>query len=311
MMMDLTLSYRPTGSAIHRLHPLVMVSWLIAVLIAALAVQHPVWLLAVFLTTVPVAQAARVLAPWRYVMRFVLWMALAIVVVNLLVSNQGSHVLLEARFRLPLVGVPRLTVEALAFGITMALRLAAIISAFTLLNLCVHPDDLMRAAIKLRLPYRSVLVTSLSIRFLPVLMQDARTISDVQQSRGLSFDRGGIVQRIRSRGALILPLLSNSLDRAVQVAEAMESRAYGAPVSRTFYRDVPPANHDIALVVAMCGGMVLLAAARLAGFGSYEFYPSVGDLSLTYRSWLMLGGLCAVLLSVAAAGVLVREAGDD
>jgi len=297
-MTDVTLAYRPTGSAVHSLHPFVMLSWLTATLVAALVVEHPFWLLAVFLTTVPVARAARVLTQWRAVMRFMLWMAAAIVVINVLVSNQGSHVLLEAGFQLPLLGTPRLTVEALAFGGAMAVRLAAIISAFTLVNLCVHPDDLMRAAIKLRLPYRSVLVTSLSIRFVPVLMQDARTIADVQQSRGLSFDTGGIVQRIRNRGALILPLLSNSLDRAVQVAEAMESRAYGASVRRTFYRDVPPSGRDIALVLSMLGGIVLVLAARAAGLGGYEYYPSLGDLSMTSSEWVALGMLCAMLLSV-------------
>jgi energy-coupling factor transport system permease protein len=162
----------------------------------------------------------------------------------------------------------------------------------------VHPDDLMRAAIKLRLPYRSVLVTSLSIRFVPVLMQDARTIADVQQSRGLSFDSGGIVQRIRNRGALILPLLSNSLDRAVQVAEAMESRAYGASVRRTFYRDLPPVGRDVALTVVLLAGIVLLLASRVAGLGGYEYYPSLGDLSMTSSEWVALGMLCAILLSV-------------
>ena len=297
-MTDVTLSYRPTGSAVHRLHPFVMLSWLAALLVMALVVDHPFWLLTAFLTTVPVARAARVLTQWRAVMRFMLWMAAAIVVINVLVSNQGSHVLLEAGFQLPLLGTPRLTVEALAFGGAMAVRLAAIISAFTLVNLCVHPDDLTRAAIKLRLPYRSVLVTSLSIRFVPVLMQDARTIADVQQSRGLSFDSGGIVQRIRNRGALILPLLSNSLDRAVQVAEAMESRAYGASVRRTFYRDLPPVWRDVALTVVLLAGIVLLLASRVAGLGGYEYYPSLGDLSMTSSEWVALGTLCAMLLSV-------------
>jgi energy-coupling factor transport system permease protein len=128
-MTDVTLAYRPTGSAVHRLHPFVMLSWLVAILVVALVVEHPFWLVAVLLTTVPVARAAWVLAQWKAVMRFMLWMAVAIVVINVLVSNQGSHVLLEAGFQLPLLGTPRLTVEALAFGGSMAVRLAAIISA--------------------------------------------------------------------------------------------------------------------------------------------------------------------------------------
>ncbi len=309
--MNLTLSYRDTGSDIHRLSPFVMLAWVAVIVLAAMMLQHPVWLLAVFLATVPVACAARVGRRWAGLMRFVLWMSVAIVAINVIASQQGSHVLLQAGFRLPLVGVPQVTVEALIFGGAMALRLGAIISAFTLLNLCVHPDDLMRAAIKLRLPYRSVLVTSLSTRFIPVLMADAKTISDVQQSRGLSFDRGGVVQRIRNRGALIFPLLSNSLDRAIQVAEAMESRAYGAPVRRTFYRDVPLRSEDLALVFVLCSGVVLLVLARMSGFGSYQYYPSLGDLYMSPAAWLVMALLGAVLLSVAAAGLLRRGRRHD
>lgn len=298
-MTELALSYQPTGSVVHRHNACVMLSWLSVVLVVALMAQHPAWLLGVLLVTVLVAQSARVLRQWASVMRFMLWMAVAVIVINVLVSNQGSHVLYEAGFRLPLLGAPRLTLEALCFGCAMALRLAAIVSAFSLVNLCVHPDDLMRAAIKLKLPYRSVLVTSLSIRFVPVLMQDARTISDVQQSRGLSFDRGGLVQRIRSRGALILPLLSNSLDRAVQVAEAMEARAYGAPVRRTFYRDAPVTAADISVMAVTWAGAALLLASRAFGIGAFAYYPSLGELPMEPVAWLALALLCGSLLAVA------------
>lgn len=309
--MDIMFTYWPGSSAVHRLNAFVMLSWLASVLVASMVAQHPLWLLGVLLSTIVVAVAAGVTTQWRSVMAFVLWMAVAIVAINGIVGSQGSHVLLQAGFHLPLVGTPRLTLEALTFGGAMAVRLAAIISAFTLLNLCVHPDDLMRAAIKLRLPYRSVLVTSLSIRFLPVLLQDARTITDVQRSRGLSFDSGGLGRRIRNRGALILPLLSNALDRAVQVAEAMESRAYGAPVRRTYYRDAPLTSPDRLLLSIVWGGIVLSVWSRAAGIGSYVYYPSLSAASLSTSEWLALGGLCATLCAVVAARYVLPERRDD
>jgi energy-coupling factor transport system permease protein len=278
-----------------------MLGWVAAVLFAAMLLQHPLWLAGVFVVTAAMAWRARVTREWAALMRYVAFMAVAIVAINALVSQQGSHVLLEAGFRLPLVGMPRLTVEALAFGGAMALRLAAIISAFTLLNLCVHPDDLMRAAIKLKLPYRSVLVTSLSTRFIPVLMADARTVVDVQRSRGLSFDRGNLLERIRNAGALIFPMLSNSLDRAVQVAEAMEARAYGASVQRTFYRDRPLRAGDTFLLVALLAGTTLVVVAHGAGIGDYQYYPTLGSMEMTLTEWLALGVFLATLFSVAVA----------
>ena len=305
------LTYRPVKSGIHRLNPFVMLSWLACVLIMSMVSQHPLWLLGILLSTAVIAVRAGVVRQWKAVMKLVLWMAGAIVLINAIAGNQGSHVLLQAAFRLPLVGSPRLTVEALAFGGAMAVRLAAIISAFALLNLCVHPDDLMRAAIKLRLPYRSVLVTSLSVRFIPVLMQDARTIMDVQRSRGLSFDAGGLAQKIRSRGALILPLLANSLDRAVMVAEAMESRGYGTAVQRTYYRETRLTASDILLMITVWTGFVLVLWSHFAGVGAYTYYPSLSSLSLSPTGWLMLGALCTTLCSLAAAGGILPERPND
>ncbi len=309
--MQTSFAFVDTGSGIHRLSAFVMPAWVMAVMAAALVLEHPLFLLGIFLSTIPVALAARVARRWASLMKYAAVMCLAIVAINAIVSNQGSHVLLEAGFRLPLLGTPCITVEAIAFGAAMGVRLCAIISAFALLNMCVHPDDLMGVAIKLRLPYKSVLVTSLSTRFVPVLLADAGTIADVQRSRGLEFDRGGVLERIRSRAALILPLLSNSLDRAVQLAEAMESRAYGASPRRTFYREVPMTPDDVAAIVLVAGAVALVIAVRAVDLASYLYYPSLDSVAMTSQQWGLLALLCALLLSVIAlAGLRRRHTGD-
>jgi energy-coupling factor transport system permease protein len=308
--MRAVLAYRDSGSPLHRWHPFVLCAWAGVVVVSALLFQHPAFLVVLCVVTAAVALAARVVRPWWSVVRYSVWMGLAIVLINVVVSNEGAHVLLRAGFRLPLLGVPTVTLEALAFGGAMALRLAAIISAFTLLNLCVHPDELMRAAIKLRLPYRSVLVTSLSTRFVPVLMQDAQTISDVQRSRGLEFDRGGLSERIRNRGALILPLLSNSLDRAVQVAEAMESRAYGAAARRTFLHDVKLSRADAAALIVMCLALAAGVGSYLSGAAAYSYYPALRPTPLGLAGWLWLAGFGAAVLAVIPLSLALRRTGQ-
>ena len=309
--MQATLAYRDTGSALQRLSPFVMLAWTGAMVVASLLLQHPLFLVALAASTVPVVMAARLWRDWLTLMKLAAWLCLAIVLVNVIVSNEGAHVLAEAGFRLPLLGTPRITLEALAFGGAMSMRLLVIVAAFALLNLSVHPDDLMRAVMKLRLPYKSVLVTSLSTRFVPVLLADARTIADVQRSRGLEFDSGGVLERARSRAALILPLLSNSLDRAVQLAEAMESRAYGASPRRTFYRDVPMTHDDVAAIALVAGAVALVIAVRVTGVASYLYYPSLDSIAMTLQQWGLLALLCALLLSVIVlAGLRRRHTGD-
>ena len=295
--MNLSLSFSDTGSTLHRLGAPTWLTWTGAVIVAVMVVEHPLLLVSVLVPTVVVPVAASVVHKWWRVMRFAVLMFALIVVINAVVNNEGSHVFWAAGWSLPLIGEPRLTLETIAFGAAMGIRLVAIISAFTLLNLCVHPDDLMQTAIKARLPYRSVLVTSLSTRFIPVLLADANTIMDVQRSRGVDFSAGGVSGRVHSYAALVLPLLSNSLDRAVQVAEALESRGYGAKGKRTFFRERPTTPPDIIAIVALAGAISVAAITRVHGIDAFEYYPTVGAPAIGLPLVVSAGLLLALLLS--------------
>ena len=303
--------YKDSDTAIHRLNPFCKLLWLVNILVFALIFDNPVYLVALFLATLPLVAAAGIVKEWLSVMKFTLYLGIAIVLINMLVSYHGAHILFEAPFRLPVVGVPTLTLEAAFFGVAMSLRLLAIISAFAVLTLTVHPDDLLVAMIKMKLPYKSVLVTSLSTRFIPALVEDAQCLSDVQRSRGLELDRGSLVQKIRSRMAIVIPLLSNSLDRTVQLSEAMESRAFGSGGKRTFYKPIRFAGRD-----ALALTLGFLAAAlgifmRLWGYGDYQYYPALGGIGAGALEWSMLGLLVLLLLSGVFLAAGRREAGLD
>jgi energy-coupling factor transport system permease protein len=212
--------YRDKGTPVHKLNPFCKLAWIVSILVLALILDNPLFLLLLFLSTLPVVGAARVWREWLPAMKFTLFLCPAIIIINALVSSHGTHVLFEAPFRLPVMGTPVITLEAIVYGAAMSLRLLAIISAFAILTFTVHPDDMMLAMIRMKLPYKSVLVTSLSTRFIPTLIDDIERITDIQRSRGLELDKGKLSQRIRSRSSIVIALLSNSLDRAVQVAEA-------------------------------------------------------------------------------------------
>ena len=286
--------YRNKHTAIHRLNPWCKLAWIASVFILALLLNNPLYLLLLFLSTLPLILAARVWKEWASLMKFFLLLCLLIIVINALVSNEGVHVLWQASFALPLIGTPKITLEAILCGAGNSLRLLAIISAFTLLTFTIHPDDLMLAMTKLKLPYKSVLVTSLSTRFVPAIIDDARCITDVQRSRGLELDRVGRVQKAKNYMAIGIPLLSNSLDRAVQVAEAMESRAFGSGKNRTFYRELKITRFDaVALACALLPGIFGIAM-RCLGQGGYDYYPVVQGIGLTGLEVAML--LTLVLL---------------
>lgn len=305
----ISLRYENNGSAIHALNPFVKLLWIACILVFALIFDHPIYVLALFLSTLPVVLAANIVRQWAGVMKLTLYLCAAIVVINALVSYHGSHVLFTANFTLPVLGQPAVTLEALAFGGVMALRLLAILSAFTVLTFTIHPDDFMLAMTKLKLPSKSVLVTALSTRFIPTLIEDEESISAVQKSRGLEFDRGNLFRRARHRSAVLLPLLFNSLDRAVQVAEAMEARAFGSGKGRSSYRELTVDGIDAVLLACGCFALALGIYMRAAGYGQFQFYPVLGDTAMSGAEWGLLIALAALLLIAVPLSYLKRRDG--
>ena len=306
-----SLRYQDRNSAIHRLNPLAKLVWGGGILVLSLLFNNPLYVLLLFLAVLPLIAAARVWREWASVMKLSLYLCAAIIVINALVSYHGTHVLLEAPFRLPVMGSPTITLEAICFGAIMSLRLVVIIAAFTLLTLTTHPDDIMSTFLKLRFPYRSVLVTSLSTRFIPCLIEDIRRVSDVHKTRGLELDRGSWFRRVKNRTSITIPLLANSLDRAIGVAEAMESRAFGTGLGRTFYKELKMSPTDILTLLLALLPLALGIFMRLSGYGDYQYYPTLGIISPGFLEWAMLLILLLLLVSMLAMGFAKRMADFD
>ena len=299
--------YKDSNTVIHKLNPFCKLIWVSSILIFALIFDDPVYVCLLFLSTLPVIIVAKVWREWISLMKYTVYLCLAIVIINALVNHNGSHILLQASFYIPLIGTLVITLEAIFFGLVMAVRLMAIISAFAIVTFTIHPDDLMLSMIKMRLPYKSVLVTSLSTRFVPTLIADAECISEVQRSRGLELDKGNLVQRIKSRMAIVIPLLSNSLDRTVQVAEAMEARAFGSGEKRTYYKEIRISRIDgIALVIGFftCAFGIFI---NLSGYGQYQFYPALEGIHIDSFEWVMLSFLIFLLFSIILMAFVKRR----
>jgi energy-coupling factor transport system permease protein len=290
--------YQDRDTIVHNLNPFVKLAWVSSVVLLTIIFDHPLYLLLLFLCTIPVIVLGGAWAEWKSLMRFMLWLSVAIVLINSLVMYHGSHVLLEFNFEIPTLGQPKITLEAIVYGLGMALRMVAIVSAFVVLNFTIHPDDLLQAMIRLKLPYKSVLAASMSLRFFPALAEDRERIADVLRTRGVEFDKGGARQRVSNSGAVLVALLSNSLDRVVQIAEAMEARAFGACPRRTGFREVAVAGWDRLLVAWGLAPLLLGTYFRCLGYGKYSYYPSLQTITPGPDGWLVLAALAASLLLI-------------
>lgn len=264
-------AYKDKNTFIFGLHPVIKVVLVISLLAASLFSSNPFLQVAVIIATAVIARSAGVFSEWLSWWRLCLFIALLALVINPLVSRAGVTVLWRGP-RLPLVGRLDVTMEAIFYGAGMALRLAAMIWVFALLTLISDPDRLL-GLLKGR-GSRSALVSALTLKMVPTAMKDASDILDAQRARGLARDRGSKWEVLKSRLPLLQRLVSTSLDRAIGLAEAMESRGYGSG-RRTSYFSYKLKGGDFA--VASMSVLILAAVitGALNGAISFSYYPSL------------------------------------
>ncbi len=77
---------------------------------------------------------------------------------------------------------------------------------------------------------------SLSLRFVPTLMDDTTRIMNAQRARGVDFGEGNLIHKVKSIIPILIPLFASSFKRADALAIAMEARGYQGGANRSKYR---------------------------------------------------------------------------
>jgi energy-coupling factor transport system permease protein len=185
---------------------------LAALAVAALLAVHTVSVAAIALLLALAALRAPARRRWPYLIG-TLGTGLTVFALTPFVEVIGSHPLWTGP-TVPVLGTLDVTTEELRNGLFQALRLVAVGLAFAVYALLLDHDRLLASAGWAR---RSTLAVALATRLVPLLERDARELR--LALRGRSVELGPV--------RLLSPLLAGSLERGLNLAEAMEARGYG------------------------------------------------------------------------------------
>jgi energy-coupling factor transport system permease protein len=130
----------------------------------------------------------------------------------------------------------------------MSLRFMVLVESFSVFFLTTSPDHLSLALEQSHVPYEFTFAFTTAVRFVPVLAEEAQTIMDAQKARGLELERGNFLKRVRNYIPILIPLIVSAIRRSLELAEAMESRAWGASSKRTNLYTLQLRSSDFALI---------------------------------------------------------------
>lgn len=140
-----------------------------------------------------------------------------VLVLSPFLQSLGVHVLWSGP-TVPVLGVLDVTWEELVEASLNALRLVALGLAFAAYALLLDHDRLVAS-----IPFarRSALAVALATRLVPTLERDAAGLAEAVRGRGVAVDG------VRGHARLLSPVVAGSLERANNLAEAMEARGFG------------------------------------------------------------------------------------
>ncbi len=230
--------FRQKDTFMHRLDPRTTLYMAISFSILGLLFLDIVPLLLSLMLMLPFLAVARSLRQWARSLKGLAMLAGFILIINTFFTS-------------------------LTFAVSTVLRLVMLMTAFSIFFLTVHPDDFALALVKLRIPYEFAFAFSMAVRYVPTIATETETIRDAQMSRGLELEKGNLLQKVRNYIPILIPVIVSSIRRALQVAESLESRAFGSTAKRTTLFELSFRKSDFVMVVL---ATLILAAGLYVAF---------------------------------------------
>ena len=251
--------YIPGDSIIHRLDPRSKLLAMFLLIVISFWANNPITNLLLFVVTgIFISLSGVPLSFFIKGLRSMFFLIAFTTIFQLFFISSGQ-VLWE-------IGFIKITSHGIEQAGIIFCRFVLIIFYSTLLTLTTMPLSLATAVESLlgplkrfKVPVHEIgLMLSMSLRFVPTLMDDTIRIMNAQKARGVDFGEGSIIQKVKAMIPILIPLFATSLKRADSLATAMEARGYQGGVGRSQYRQLSWMRKDsIALILISLLGILL------------------------------------------------------
>jgi len=267
VLKDVTLGqYFPGNSPIHLLDPrtklILLILYIVALFTAAAWVSYGVVFVAlavvIWISKIPLKSILRGMKPLVFILIFT-------GILNLLFT--GGEKVLVSFWKITI------TLEGLERAFFMVVRILMLITGTFLLTYTTSPialtdglEALMNPLKKLRLPVHELsMMMCIALRFIPTLIEETDKIISAQKARGVDFESGNLIRRVKALVPILVPLFISAFRRADELATAMECRCYQGGEGRTKMKLLRYKLRDIKAFVA--GALLLAVVIILRNFG--------------------------------------------
>lgn len=258
MLKDITIGQYVKGDSIlHRLDPRTKIFGMLAIMVALFFVNN--WIGLVYAAVVVFAVLFASQVPLKFYIRGVKplrWILLFTAAIQIFLTP--GEIIWQW-------GILHITAEGVRLAIFMCVRLVLLVMTTSVLTLTTTPIVLTNAVENLLSPFKRIgvpahelaMMMTIALRFIPLLADETEKIMAAQKARGAAFDEGGLMDRARALLPILVPLFLSAINRASELAMAMEARCYHGGEGRTRLHELHYENRDrvagilVALILAL------------------------------------------------------------
>lgn len=253
----------PGKSVVHQLDPRAKLIFVFAFIIIVFLANNTVTYALLLAFTLAVILVSRIRLYFLINgLKPVLFLMIFTFLIHILFTKEGAVVLD--------LGFLKIYEDGLRQGIYISVRFLILVFITSVLTLTTSPisltdglEILLNPLKKIKLPVHELaLMMSISLRFIPTLMDETDKIVKAQMARGSDLSAGPIKDRVKAVVPLLVPLFVSAFKRAEDLATAMEVRGYRGGEGRTRYRQLKWTAKDTATLVVLVGMTALLVLFR-------------------------------------------------
>ena len=148
---------------------------------------------------------------------------------------------------------------------TLTMTLAIPLGVFT-----TDVNSMIIGMVKAGVPYKIAFIFSSTLRFLPLLFDQAQSIIEAQRLRGLALESMGPLKRLTVYARIAVPLILGVLVRSQTVEIVLQSKAFSGSTHRTYLHEsrLGPADY---VFLALSLAFLVAAAVAYIGFDIGKF----------------------------------------
>lgn len=267
---------------VTRLHPLVLIIFIIGVIALTMLSTHPlsicISLLMAMITLVRFIGVKTTCKRMLYLLPFYLIIALC----NPLFVHQGVTILFY-------VNDNPITKEAIIYGFVFSLMMYAIILWCQVMKVILDSDKILYLFSK-TLPLVALMM-SMTLRFIPKFHHQLHMILDAQRLLGNDIHSGSILHRIRSSLAICSMLITWAFETSVDTANSMNARGYGLR-GRTSYSTFTLTRKDKWILAFQIMLLIICLITYMEGAGYFYYYPMLMDMSFMVKDIIYFSSFC-------------------